>query len=94
VGFTIDDTNNYYLTNPLDDRDQEDRVGLLGVIPRSTDWAVPPPEATASYTSVLLRRTHHHLMNTSMTIACSSAPHYPPTYDIFSLLTMFVTDTQ
>jgi hypothetical protein len=45
MGFTTY-TNNYCLTNPLDDRDQEDRVGHchLQVIPRGMDWAVPPPK--------------------------------------------------
>jgi hypothetical protein len=45
VGSTID-TNNYCLPNPLDYRDQEDRVGHchLHVIPRGMDWAVPAPQ--------------------------------------------------
>jgi hypothetical protein len=45
MGFRID-TNKDCLTNPLDGRDVEDRVGhcFLRVIPRYMDWAVRPPE--------------------------------------------------
>jgi hypothetical protein len=45
VGFRID-TNKDCLTNLLDGRDVEDRVGHchLRVIPCNMDWAVPPPE--------------------------------------------------
>jgi hypothetical protein len=45
MGFTID-TNNHCLTNPLDGRDVEDRVGhcFLRVSPGDMDWTVPPPD--------------------------------------------------
>jgi hypothetical protein len=45
VGLGID-TNKDCLTNPLDGRDVEDRVGhcFLRVIPRDMDWAIRPPD--------------------------------------------------